>query len=269
MTQRSWAGRVVVVTGGSSGVGAAVCRMLAMQGAALVINYSRDAKLAEQVASQCKALGGDAVTVRGTVAEDPDCVTVASEAVARWGRIDALVNSAGTTQFVSMSDLDGVQADDFQRVYAVNAVGPFQMARAVARHMSDGSAIVNVSSVAGQLGSGSSFPYVMSKASLNILTVGLARVLAPRIRVNAVLPGLIEGRWMRDGLGEEVYERVKAQYAQTAALGRVSRPEQIASAVCWLLDPECVVTGQQIVVDAGFMLGKPPSATGGAARPGP
>ena len=266
MTHKHWAGRVVIVTGGSSGVGAAVCRTLAAQGASLLINYSRSPALAEQVVTQCKALGAEALAVQGDVANHTDCEAIVEAARSTWGRVDALVNSAGTTQFVPMSNLDGVTAEDFQRVYGVNAVGPFQMARAAARHMSEGGAIVNISSVAGQVGSGSSFPYVMSKAALNILTVALARVLAPRIRVNAVLPGLVEGRWMRDGLGEEVYEHVKAQYANTAALGKVSQPEQIASAVCWLLEPDSVVTGQQIVVDAGFVLGKPPSATGPAAR---
>jgi 3-oxoacyl-[acyl-carrier protein] reductase len=102
----------------------------------------------------------------------------------------------------------------------------------------------------------------MSKAALNILTVALARNLAPKVRVNAVLPGMIEGRWMREGLGEPAYEKVKAQFAGTSLLGRVSTPEQIASAVVWLLEPDCMVTGQQIVVDGGFTLGRPPSAAG-------
>lgn len=102
----------------------------------------------------------------------------------------------------------------------------------------------------------------MSKAALNILTVGLARALSPRVRVNAVLPGMIEGRWMRDGLGDATYDKVKSQYAGTAALGRICQPEDIARAVCWLLEPNSVMTGQQIVVDAGFTLGKPPSAAG-------
>lgn len=254
--------RVVIITGGSSGVGAASARQLAEQGAAVLVNYSRDQALADAVVRDCVAAGGEALAVRGNVALDSDCVAIAEQAMARWGRVDALVNCAATTQFVPMANLDGVQAEDFLRVYGVNAVGPFQMARAAARHMGEGSAIVNVSSIAGQTGSGSSFPYVMSKAALNILTVGLARALAPRVRVNAVLPGMIEGRWMRDGLGDEAYERVRAQYAATAALGRISRPEQIARAVCWLLEPDSVVTGQQIVVDAGFTLGKPPSAAG-------
>ena len=117
-------------------------------------------------------------------------------------------------------------------------------------------------SIAGLNGNGSSFPYALSKAALNILTVALARTLAPAIRVNAVLPGLIEGRWMRDGLGDEAYERVKGQFAAAAALGKVSKPEHIASAVCWLLEEDSVVTGQLIPVDAGFLLGRPPSAAG-------
>lgn len=254
--------RVTLITGGSSGVGRAVALALAAQGQAVVINYSRNAELAAQVVRECEAAGGQALAVQGDVASDASCVAVADAAMACFGRIDGLVNCAATTQFVPMHELDGVQAEDFLRVYGVNAVGPFQMSRAAARHMGPGSAIVSVSSIAGQTGSGSSFPYVMSKAALNILTVGLARNLAPRVRVNAVLPGMIEGRWMRDGLGDEAYERVKGQYSANSLLGRISTPEQIASAVLWLLDPASMVTGQQIVVDGGFMLGKPPSAAG-------
>lgn len=253
---------VAIITGGSSGVGAATAQMLTKRGYAVLINYSRDNQLADEVVRACVDMGGDAFAVRGDVSKDQDCVALVQAAMERWGRVDALVSSAATTQFVAMSNLDAVQAEDFQRVFGVNAVGPFQMARAAARAMVNGGAIVNVSSIAGQTGSGSSFPYVLSKAALNILTVGLARTLAPCVRVNAVLPGMIEGRWMRDGLGDEAYERVKVQFSATAALGRVSKPEQIASAVCWLLDPDSVVTGQLIVVDAGFTLGKPPSVAG-------
>ncbi len=257
--------RVTIVCGGSSGVGAAVALQLAARGEAVVISFSRDAALADGVVARCEAAGGEAMAVRGDIAQDADCVRVVEAAHARFGRIDGLVNSAATTIFRPMTDLDSVQAEDFLRIFGVNAVGPYQMARAAARRMGAGGAIVNVSSIAGQTGSGSSFPYVMSKAALNILTVGLARVLAPDIRVNAVLPGMIEGRWMRDGLGEAQYEKVKAAFAASAALGVVSTPEQIASAVCWLLEPGSVVTGQQIVVDAGVTLGKPPAASGANA----
>lgn len=258
--------RVTIVCGGSSGVGAAVARQLAARGESVLVSFSRSAELAEAVVASCRAAGGDAVAVRGDIASDEDCVRVVEAAYGRWGRVDGLVNSAATTVFQPMTDLDAVQAHDFLQVFGVNAVGPFQMARAAARRMTAGGAIVNVSSIAGQTGSGSSFPYVLSKAALNILTVALARVLAPGIRVNAVLPGMIEGRWMREGLGDVGYERVKGAFAATAALGCISTPEQVASAVCWLLEPQSVVTGQQIVVDAGFTLGKPPQASAAAKR---
>lgn len=254
--------RVTLITGGSSGVGRAVALQLARRGESVLINYSRQRGLADETVASCRAAGGQAMAVAGDVASDASCRQIVATAMEHFGRIDALVNSAAITQFVPMHDLDGVQAEDFLRVYGVNAVGPFQMARAVAPHMGPGSAIVSVSSIAGQIGSGSSFPYVMSKAALNILTVALARNLAPRIRVNAVLPGMIEGRWMREGLGDEAYERVKGQYAATSLLGRISTAEQIADAVVWLLEPDCMITGQQIVVDGGFTLGKPPSAAG-------
>ncbi len=254
--------RVAIITGAASGVGAATARMLSGKGYNVLINYSRSSDLAAGVADDCIAAGADAIAVQGDVAIDADCKALVQQAIDRWGRLDALVNSAAITKFVPMANLDGVDAADFQRIFGVNAIGSFQMARAASKYMQPGSAIVNVSSIAGQTGSGSSFPYVLSKASLNILTLGLARTLAPAIRVNAVLPGMIEGRWMRDGLGEEAYERVKSQFAAVAALGKISQPEQIASAVCWLLEPDSVVTGQLISVDAGFTLGRMPSAAG-------
>ena len=255
--------RTALITGGATGVGAAVARMLAARGYNVLINYSRSADEAAAVVQECGALGADAVAVQADVSQDGDCRELVRQAVQRWGHIDALVNSAGTTKFIPMSDLEAVSAADFERVYAVNTLGPFQMARAAKPHMQGGgAAIVNVSSIAGLTGSGSSLPYVLSKAALNILTVALARTLAPEIRVNAVLPGMIEGRWMRDGLGEESYARVKGQFEDAAALRKISQPEHIASAVCWLLEPDSVVTGQLLPVDAGFMLGRPPSAAG-------
>ncbi len=254
--------RIAIITGGATGVGAATARMLAARGHHVLINYSRSGDEAAQVVKECIALGADALAVKADVASDSDCRALIQQAVARWGHVDALVNSAGTTRFIPMGDLEAVTKDDFERMYAVNTIGPFQMARAVKAHMPQGSAIVNVSSIAGLTGSGSSLPYVLSKAALNMLTVTLARTLAPAIRVNAVLPGMIDGRWMRDGLGDEVFERVKNHHASVTALGKISQPEQIASAVGWLLEPDSMVTGQLLTVDAGFMLGRPPSVAG-------
>ena len=254
--------RVAIVTGAAGGVGAATALMLARKGHNVVLNFNRSADLVRPVVDACRAAGADAVAVQGDVAQDEVCRALARDAMQRWGRIDALVNSAGATRFVPISNLEGVSAQDFQDVFGINTVGPFQMARAVAAHMGDGGAVVNVSSISAQSGNGSSLPYVVSKAALNALTLGLARALAPQVRVNAVLPGLIEGRWMRDGLGDEVYQRVKSQYAEAALLECVATPEHIASAIGWLLDPACLMTGQLMVVDGGFSLGKPPAASG-------
>ena len=146
--------RVALITGGATGVGAAVARMLAAKNYDLLINYSRSSEAALAVVEDCIGLGADAVCAKGDVSNDTDCRALVSQAMQRWGRIDALVSSAGTTQFIPMADMEAVTAADFERVYAVNTVGPFQMARAVKAHMQPGSAIVNVSSIASLTGSG-------------------------------------------------------------------------------------------------------------------
>ena len=244
--------RVAIVTGGAGGVGAATALMLAQRGYHVAITYQRNRQNADAVVQACLAHGVEALAMAINVAQDADCQALAQAAHERWGRIDALANCAGTTTFVPLTDLDAVSAQDFQDIYAVNAIGPFQMARAAAKHMVDGAAIVNVSSLAGETGRGSSYPYVLSKAALNTLTISLA----PKIRVNGVMPGMIEGRWMRDGLGEASYERVKKDFSDLSALGKISQPEDIARAVVWLLEPDAVITGQMLKVDAGFTLGR-------------
>ena len=250
--------KAAIVTGAGTGVGAATARWLAARGYGVVVNYSRSLEAADKVAAAC----GDAIAMQGDVAEDADCRRLAAAAVERWGRIDAVVNSAGTTQFVSMADLDGLDAEDFQRVFAVNTIGPYQMIRAAASHLKRShGAVVNVSSIGSQTGNGSSYAYAASKAALNTLTLALARNLAPEVRVNAVLPGFVEGRWLREGLGDAGYERVKAQWQAGAALGRVSTPEEIAAVIGWLVAEAPVVTGQLITADAGMVLGRPPLVT--------
>lgn len=253
---------VAIVTGAASGVGAATALLLAERGYDVALNFNRSAGLMDETVLACRAAGADTLVVQGDIASDETCRRLAGESVQRWGRIDAVVNSAGATRFVPISDLEGVSAQDFHDVFAVNTVAAFQLARAAAPHLREGSGIVSVSSVSSQMGNGSSLPYVVSKAALNALTLGLARALAPKVRVNAVLPGLIEGRWMRDGLGDETYQRVKGQYADSALLERVATPQHIAAAIAWLLDQACLMTGQLMVVDAGFSLGKPPAAAG-------
>jgi 3-oxoacyl-[acyl-carrier protein] reductase len=251
--------RVAIVTGGATGVGAATALKLADRGLDVAIVYSRSATEASETLAALRARGADALALRCDVASDADCRRAADDVVARWGRIDVLVNSAGTTHFVPMGDLDAQSGEDFHQVFGVNAVGPFQMARAVAPAMRQGrrGSVVNVSSVGSLNGNGSSYAYVASKAALNVLTLALARNLAPEIRVNAVLPGFIETRWLKRGLGEEAYERVRANWLDAAALRKVCSAAEIAEAIVWLaLDAE-IATGQLLTVDGGFMLGRP------------
>ena len=253
--------RIAVITGAATGVGAACAEWFARHSCNIVVAYRASADAAFEVARRCEALGAEVELVRADVAEDADCRRVADAAAGRWGRIDVLVNSAGTTVFQPMADLAALDRDDFLNVYAVNVIGPYQMTRAGVPHMRAGSAIVNVSSIAGTNGTGSSYAYAASKGALNTLTVALARNLAPTIRVNAVLPGMIEGRWLRDGVGDEAYERIRANFASNAALGRVATPPDIAETIGWLALSAELITGQLITVDAGLLLGKPPKVT--------
>ncbi len=251
--------RAVLISGAGTGVGAATAVLLAGKGWNVIINYRRSRTEAEAVVEACRAKGATAIAVEGDVAADADCRALVDASVRHFGRLDALVCSAGTTMFVPLHDLDGIQAEDFGRVFQVNAVGPFQLARAAAPHLraSGSGAIVNVSSIAGQTGSGSSVAYVASKAALNAITLSLARALAPEIRVNAVLPGMIEGRWLSDGLGEETYQRVKTEWARGAALGRVATPADVAAIIAFLIDDANIVTGQLVTADCGVQLGRP------------
>jgi 3-oxoacyl-[acyl-carrier protein] reductase len=251
--------RVAIVTGGATGVGAATALQLARRGYRVAINYSRSAQEADATVAACKAAGADAIAVQGDVADDAACRAVVDTTVSRFGRLDALVNSAGTTQFVPLGDLDGQSAADFQKVYSVNVIGPYQMVRAAVPHMRRGGngSIVSVSSVGSLNGNGSSYSYVTSKAALNTLTLALARNLAPEIRVNAVLPGLIETRWLKVGLGEDAYTRVRDGWADAAALGKACTADDVAQTIVWLTDEAALVTGQLLTVDGGFLLGRP------------
>jgi 3-oxoacyl-[acyl-carrier protein] reductase len=248
---------VVIVTGSSRGVGAASARLLAGRGAKVVINCSKSREQAEADAAECRE-HSEAIVCQGAVADDAACRGIAAQAMERWGRIDGLVNNAGTTVFCAHDDLEGLDAADFQRIYAVNTIGPYQMIRAVAPHMRARGAgvVVNVSSVAGIHGLGSSLAYVASKAALNMLTVALARVLGPEIKMNTVCPGFIEGDWLRAGMGDDRYDRVKAHLEATTPLRAVNAPEDIARTIVWLLEAAPNITGELVAIDAGMGLAR-------------
>ena len=158
----------------------------------VVVNYTKSETEAQETASACRELGVETLVCRADVSVDEDCRRMASEAVAKWSRIDGLVNNAGQSVFASSADLEALSAEDFLRIYSVNVVGAYQMTRAVAPHLKTQGrgAIVNVSSISSLTGAGSSIAYAASKGALNTLTLSLARALAPEIRVNAVLPAL-------------------------------------------------------------------------------
>jgi 3-oxoacyl-[acyl-carrier protein] reductase len=246
---------VAIITGGGTGVGAATCRHLSRLGWSVVVNYSRSQTEAEGVVSEILAGGGRAIAIQADVADDAACRAMVARTVQEFGRIDLLVNCAGTTDFIPFSDLDQATDEVWQRLYQVNVVGAFHCARAVREPMlaSGGGQIINVSSVAAQLGQGSSIPYCCTKAALDNLTVSLARTLAPKIRVNGVAPGFIAGRWTQRGLGER-YDSLVEAYEKTLPLGQVCTPEGIAEGIVSLVNGSPLVTGQTLTVDGGMMI---------------
>jgi 3-oxoacyl-[acyl-carrier protein] reductase len=249
-------GRAALVTGGGTGVGAATALRLAGLGCQVAVNYSRSREAAEDVAARAEAAGSKAIAVRADVSQDAECRRLVAETLRAFGRLDVLVNNAGTTVFVPHADLERVADEDWDRILAVNLKGPFYCSRAARAALAadGGGQIVMTSSVAGLIGTGSSIPYCASKAALNNLVVTLARALAPAIRVNAVAPGFIEGDWLRQGLGP-AYEPVKKAIEARAAMHRVCTPDDVAQAILALVTGSDLVTGQVLPVEGGMLLG--------------
>ena len=253
--------KVAIVTGSSSGVGAATARLLASLGCHVVINYNSNSSGAKSIAVECEKEGVETLIVKANVANDIDCKALAMAAIEKWGRIDVLVNNAGTTKFVDHANLDGLEAEDFQHIYGVNVIGSYQMVRAVAEQMKkqeEGGAIVNVASIAAIAGVGSSIAYAASKGAMVTMTLSLARVLGPAIRVNVVCPGFIEGEWLREGLGEQAYERARESARNGAPLGVTATAETVADAILYFINGPQIVTGESIIVDGGRHLGMTP-----------
>lgn len=248
--------KVALVTGAGTGVGAATALVLAGRGYDILVNYSRSAGEAEACAVACRAAGADALVVRGDVAQDADCRALVQAALERWGRIDALVNNAGISVFGKDAEWDAIDAETFQRILNVNALGTFQMVRAAVDPLrAAGGSIVNVSSVAGALGVGSSIPYIASKGAVNAMTLHWARALAPQVRVNAVCPGFITSRWFVQGVGQEGYDAGLKAYEAAMPLQRACSPEDVAEAIVWLVDGAKTVTGELLLLDSGMHLG--------------
>ena len=246
--------RIAIITGSASGIGAATAINLSKRGWGVLINYSKSADKAKEVAAQCP----DSLLVQADTGEDADCRKLVKAALDKWGRVDALVNNAGTTKFVKHADLDGLSADDFLRIYRVNVVGPFQMARACAPALKEAKgAVVNVSSVASLLGTGSSIAYAASKAALNAMTYSLARVLGPEVRVNAVCPGYVDTPWQHNALGMTGANKAAEHYSAMVPLKSYATPEDVAGTIVWLIEGARQITGEAIFIDGGMHIQPP------------
>lgn len=249
-------GKVALITGGGTGVGRATALSLAQRGCNVAVNYSRSKDEAEATAAEVEKHGVRCVPIQADVAQDADCRRLVETTVGELGSLSVLVQSAGVTSFIPHPNLDDVKDEDWDKIVSVNVKGKFQCARAAkaALEASGAGHIVNVSSVAGLAGVGSSIPYCASKAAVNNMTVTLARVLAPKIQVNAVAPGFITGRWLREGLGEGVYDAVKGAMEAKAPLGKVCDPEDVADAIVSFVTGSALVTGQVLAVEGGMLI---------------
>jgi 3-oxoacyl-[acyl-carrier protein] reductase len=238
--------RVALVTGSATGAGKAIALRFARRGFAVVVNYSRSEAEANATCEEIRSAGGTALLHRATVASDADVRQMVARCVAEFGGLDVLVNNAGTTHFIPHTDLDAVTEEIWDEIFQVNLKGAFFACRAAMPHLSQRSgSIVNVSSVAGILGHGSSIPYSASKAAMSCMTKSLARAFAPRVRVNAVAPGPILTRWLE---GHE--EHVDKAIAQTP-LARAATPDDVADVAEFLALGTTLMTGQVVVVDGG------------------
>jgi len=248
--------RAAIVTGASSGIGAAVALALAARGMGVIVNCVHSESAAEAVAQACRAAGGRARVVQADVAQDEGCRSLVAAAQAEYGRLDYLVNNAGTSTFVAHGKLDGLDATDFARIFAVNVTGAFQMIRA-ARPLLEASgsgAVVNVASIAGTCAIGSSVAYAASKAARINMTHSLPRALAPAIRINAVAPGFVDTPWHARGLDAPRIARMTAAVREGTPLQLVTGPADVAEPVLWLLESARHVTGETLHVDAGLHL---------------
>jgi 3-oxoacyl-[acyl-carrier protein] reductase len=241
--------KVALVTGGGTGIGRATSIALAKRGATVVVNYSRSKADADATVQMIEEEGGSAIAIQADISQDREVRKMIDQIVQQCGTVDLLVNNASITRHIPLDDLEAATEEVWDELYAVNVKGMFYCARAVAPWMKKNKqgAIVNVGSIAGLTGAGSSLPYAVSKAAVHGLTKSLARALAPEIRVCSVVPGAVATRWWA---GQE--ERMR-QLSNNLLLQRIATPDDIARLICAVLEQESM-TGQIITVDSGQTL---------------
>ena len=244
-------GRVALVTGGGTGIGRAVCLRLAKAGAeAVVVNYSRSDKDARATAAELIVLGPDAMAHKADVSNESEVTAMIDAVKERYGRLDVLINNAGTTRFIAHPDLDALTDEVWDEILKVNLKGTFYCCRAAAPELRKTSgAIVNVASIAGHRATGSSIVYAVSKAGVLQLTRALAVALAPEVRVNSVSPGLVSTRWLLQ-FDAEAAESQATSTTATTPLTAVATADHVAQAVMAFVEND-MITGQDVVVDGG------------------
>ncbi len=249
--------RIALVTGAATGIGRATVLGLARAGAAAVaVNYRSARGKAEALAAEVRELGAEALCVHGDVRDDAHVRGMVRQTVERFGRLDVLVNNAGVTRWVPITDMDALTDEVWDVTLDVNVKGAYRCARAAAAHLkATGGMIVNVSSISGVIAPAtmSSLAYGTAKAGLIYLTRGLAVALGPEVRVNAVAPAFTDTPWMRGHYGED-YEDVIRRASANYPLKRVARPEEVAGAIMGLITGGDFVTGQTLLVDGGLSL---------------
>jgi 3-oxoacyl-[acyl-carrier protein] reductase len=244
---------VALVTGATRGIGRSTALECARRGYDVVLNFSRSRRAAEEVAAAAVALGARTLLCQADVSDESQVLTMVEELGTEFGRLDALVNNAGTTVSTPPSDLDGLSMDDWDRVFAVNVRGTFQVTRAAVPLLreSAAAAVVNLASIVGLRPGPQPFPYAASKAAVVNLTRTMAGALGPSIRVNAVAPGWMVGDWMEQALGDN-YERLMERRAKLTPLRRCVTPDEVAVTIVNLLTSNPFVTGEVVVIDGGF-----------------
>jgi len=242
-----------LVTGAATGIGRSAALALARNGYDVVINFSRSEEAAKATATDAEAAGARTLLYRCDVSDDACVRAMLDAAREKFGRLDALINNAGTTIDVEPENLDGVKVEDWNRVFGVNVLGLFLVTRAAVPLLrkSPNGCIVNTCSIAGLRPSAQPLPYAASKAAVANLTKTLANALGPEIRVNAVAPGWMEGDWMKRTLAEN-YQGLMARRARYTPLERCCTADDVAETMLSLILSNRFVTGEIIIIDGGF-----------------
>lgn len=245
--------RAALVTGSATGIGAAAAITLAKAGYDVAINYSRSEARAKETAGICEDAGAKAIIVKCDVADDDTVKAMIETCGEAFGRLDVLINNAGTTIETPPKKMDDVDLDAWDRVFAVNVRGLFQVTRAAVPLLrrSDDASIINTTSIAGIRPGPQPLPYAASKAAVANLTLTLAGALGPEIRVNGVAPGWMEGEWMERMLGDN-YDGLMGRRAKYTPLKRVATVDDVAETMLNLIEGNKFVTGHIVVIDGGF-----------------